>query len=591
MAEPSGPPKERQNLSSRIEALRLEVQELVKHGAEHPLFEFKRELSIKRENLGDRLDFIKLLQGVANSEAREERCIVIGADPKNREFHGIENCAEFDQATVTSILEKYLHPAPRFQVFNNLRTTDGKAFVLFVLDGAQPQPIVLKTEGTHDGKTRLKVGEIWIKRGTALFPATRDDLEQMYRERIEEEAEDRARKRLKSLSEISPTSFSFPISKLKVPTPELFVGPGAEFRRFVEEIVAEQDIRRLSMLMELAREWVVDGWDQVGARTNSMTHPTIGADPAIEEFFRDKFIPALQSIVALGLLIVKYDQESAWLSKVVDVLLDAFEATRGLQALKNLATTEQSLIWWRPGLELYIGTKCIAAYAMHRNRYHYLPTVLRRAAKRIEFDDRDTEPTPFLFWPLSVYTEFFANGQASRGSANYFWQERISASWGSYFGSFERFISASCQLEFVLELNSYMATNAPNDEDVAQWLSTQPSPIWYGYQPDIFAYSLGQTIPIAETILEQLLDGSNSLDLFSVNNLMPDVLSKRNQSKRGLFLGGFLDHLRSWQSTYAMRRNHFPPYSEWSNRLKGLVQSHRSFVESQRDQTKPTSRS
>ena len=117
------------------------------------------------------------------------------------------NADEFDAANLSSVLTKYLDPPPRFQVFNHLQTDAGESFVLFVLDANQPRPIVIKTEGQRqDGKTRLQVGEIWIKRGTALCLASRADIDLMYKERVEEEAEDRARKRFKHYSEVSGTS-------------------------------------------------------------------------------------------------------------------------------------------------------------------------------------------------------------------------------------------------------------------------------------------------------------------------------------------------------------------------------------------------
>src|SRR5437016_4086441 len=108
-------------LSGRIEQYRLEIQSLIKQGVEHPQFEFKRSCSIIRDNLDDRLDFIKFLQGVANAEIPGERCIVIGADPKEKKWYGVSNASEFDPATVSSIVAKYLDPPPKFQVFNNLQ--------------------------------------------------------------------------------------------------------------------------------------------------------------------------------------------------------------------------------------------------------------------------------------------------------------------------------------------------------------------------------------------------------------------------------------------------------------------------------------
>jgi hypothetical protein len=77
---------------------------LIKPGTEHPQFEFKRTCSISHDNLDDRLEFIKLLQGIANTEVAGERCIIVGADPEEKSFYAVDNAAQFDPATNGSII-------------------------------------------------------------------------------------------------------------------------------------------------------------------------------------------------------------------------------------------------------------------------------------------------------------------------------------------------------------------------------------------------------------------------------------------------------------------------------------------------------
>jgi hypothetical protein len=228
MAEESEKKQEaRSTLSERVAEYRREIQALVKEGVEHPKFEFKRSCSISRDNLDDRLDFIKLLQGVANAQIAGDRCIVIGADPKEKQFYPIQNSAEFDHATVSTVVAKYLDPEPIVEVFNNFQTDDGHPFVLLIVDERQSTPIVVKTEGGRaDGKIRLQVGDIWIKKGTGLHRASRTDLDAMYSARMEREAEDRARKRFQHFRELSPyarflyffpepCSYSCPLSRTR----------------------------------------------------------------------------------------------------------------------------------------------------------------------------------------------------------------------------------------------------------------------------------------------------------------------------------------------------------------------------------------
>src|SRR5208282_5760444 len=99
----NGPPG---TLSERFDRYRREIQEIVARGIEHARYELKRSATISRENLADRLDFVKLIQGVANAHITEERFIVIGADQKERKFFIVENPNEFDPANLSQIVGK-----------------------------------------------------------------------------------------------------------------------------------------------------------------------------------------------------------------------------------------------------------------------------------------------------------------------------------------------------------------------------------------------------------------------------------------------------------------------------------------------------
>src|SRR6266536_338682 len=546
-------------LSERVEQYRREIQSLIEQGVEHPRFEFKRSCSISRDNLDDRLDFIKLLQGVANAEVAGERCITIGADPKAKLFCPVTNAGEFDPATVSVVVAKYLDPPPRFQVFNNLRTDGGQPFVLFVLDANQTRPIVVKTEGQRtDGKTRLQVGEIWIKRGTALQIASRADLDLMYKQRIEEEAEDRARKRFKHFSELSGASHPGGPSATGLPVRELLVGPAHEFRRFTEELIAANEYARFRMLLELARESLVEGWDNL-----SMRGPGLPPDPKayvseVDGFFRDEFLPLLQSAVTLGLLVVKYDFEINWLQSVVDMLLEAFESSRSLQRLKSgFLIQEGSLPWWRPAFEIYVGLRCVAAYALSRNRPRFLGVMLPRFVARIMVDDRKTRKAPVLLWPLP---NLFTGGELNDGRSTFYWKERVSTAWGKYFGSDEKFLGPACELEFLLELNSYLGTNAINDPRISQWLEVNGKGISSSYIPDLYAYDLHWTVPMAERLYELIAADKPFPSYLAVEPTLFELAFKdKNREQRLLIYGGFLHHLEVWKENFMYQ--HFDHWS------------------------------
>ncbi len=561
-------------LSERVEKHRQEIQSLIKQGVEHPRFEFKRACSISHDNLDDRLDFIKLLQGVANVEVSGERCITIGADPKQKLFFPVTNTEQFDPATVSGIVAKYLDPPPRFQVFNNLHTDAGQPFVLILLDAIQPRPIVVKTEGQKPGgKARLQVGEIWIKKGTALQIASRADLDLIYKQRMEEEAEDRARKRFKHFSELSGASQTASPAENRLPVRELLAGPATEFRRFTEELIDANNYPRFRMLLELARESLVEGWDNL-----SMRGPGMPPDPKeyvseVNGFFRDEFLPSLQSVVTVGLLVVKYDFEIKWLQAVADTLLEAFESSRGLQRLKSgyVIQEQGSLPWWRPAFEIYVGLRCVAVYALSRNRPRFLEAILPRFADRLTVDDRRTLNTPFLFWPLP--NGLFPGGELNDGRSTFYWKERVSTAWGKYFGTDEKFLGPACELEFLLELNSYLGTNTINDPKIGQWLEANSKGISFAYYPDLFAYDLHWTVPMAERLYELIAADKPFPSYLTIEPKLFELAFKdKNREQRLLVYGGFLYHLKVWQEQVMFQQfHHWPFMYGWEGRLRDIA--------------------
>lgn len=565
-------------LSERLQKCIAEIEALVLKGVEHQQYEFKRTASITKEDLDDRLDLIKLVQGVANSEVAGERYIVIGADPKERKFFPVSNAAEFDPARVNSVLTKYLDPLPAYEVFNNLDTNNQNPIVVFILASTQPRPIIVKTEGKKlDGKVRLQVGEIWVKKGTALQLATRMDIDAMYRQRMEEEAEDRARKRFKHFTEVSgppPVHLSSPT---RMPVRESLLGPPADFRRFFEELMAASDNARFLMLVELIRESLVEGWDRQGVRNASLQVATSEYVVQVNSFFRDEFLPSLRAAVSVALLIIKNRFDIEWLKSTVEILLEAFEECRHLQQLKSgyFVQMPGSLRWWRPGFEHFMAFRGIAAYSVLRNRPRYLNVLLSCFAERLTVDDQPTAKMPILFWPLPP--QMFDRNELIQGRATFFWNERIQLFCGSYFGTFEKFLAASCQLEFILEFNSYLGTNSVKDRDLKTWLESNARHKYFVYNPDLFAYPLDSTIPMAERLHDMLASRNFSPSSYEIlPGLFDAEFKSKNIEQVMLVYGEFLDGLRAWQENAMMQHNRFPFMFSWPHRLEETVETSRA---------------
>lgn len=169
------------------------IEGIVLRGIEHQACELKRSVTLSKDDLTDRLDFVKLFQGLANSHVGTECLIVIGADQKEKKFFKVANAADFDAAKLSPILAKYLAPEPVYEVFNDMRASSGERYVLIVLNKAQPRPIMTLVDGKTSSKTHFRPGEIWIKHNTGLRAAMKADLDLMYQPVIEIEATKRAR--------------------------------------------------------------------------------------------------------------------------------------------------------------------------------------------------------------------------------------------------------------------------------------------------------------------------------------------------------------------------------------------------------------
>src|SRR5271157_1092590 len=144
------------SLAHRFDIFAQTVEDIVLRGIEHPACELKRTVTLSKDALTDRLDFVKLLQGLANSHAGTECLIVIGADQKEKKFFEVTNADDFDPAKMSPILAKYLFPEPQYEVFNDMRASTGERYVLIVLNPVQPRPIMTLVDGQTDTKVHFR---------------------------------------------------------------------------------------------------------------------------------------------------------------------------------------------------------------------------------------------------------------------------------------------------------------------------------------------------------------------------------------------------------------------------------------------------
>ena len=560
-------PNDATSLPQRFDIFAQTVEGIVLRGIEHPACELKRAVILSKDNLTDRLDFVKLIQGLANSHAGAECLIVIGADEKEKKFFDVSNADEFDPARMSPIMAKYLSPEPRYEVFKDMRASTGERYVLIVLNRVQPRPIVTLVDGKSDIKVHFRPGEIWIKHNTGLKPASRSDLDLMYEPRIEQEAAKRARAIFEHLkADLGPELLSQAVTS--TPVPELLVGSRERLARFAEAMISSGDPCRYKMLIEMARQVIVEKWNPFLQGSRSPYGVSDQEKAQIGEFYNNEFMPTLISVVDLGLQIIRYDGPPDWLGYVVHLLTESFDIScqiDHLQAVNDAGDT--SVPFARPAYECYLGGRTIATYAVARKRIRLMNEVLPHYVKPLAPRRYDDSLEPFLFWPFSGHLGL---PEMKDGRNEEYWQQRVGPTWGDFFGSEDNFSKVAAQLEFILELNSHLLVQyaSPATDKFRKDFPEKRT----AYIPDFWKNPLSPAVPMASLIFESLIgDKGFPLDLAIEPKITEAVFKGMSAQARELFYGEFLFNLKRWQDQAMLQQQRFPFQVAWPPRLQCAV--------------------
>ena len=569
------------------------VEDIVLRGIEHPHCELKRALVISRSgDATDRLEFIKLLQGVANSHSEVECLIVIGADEKEAKFINVENVEDFDPARVSPIVSKYLAPEPRYEIFK-MKASTGEQYVLIVLNRVQPRPIMAVVDGKTDAKVHFRPGDIWIKHNTALRNARKEDLDLMYEPIIDDEASKRVRIVIEHLKQ-DPQTANFAPAVSPIPVEELLLGSRISLQRFIEARLATNEPIPFGMLLEMARGTLINKWK----RLNEGSFSVYGVvDEEHESFlitYSAEYLPVLQSAVDIGLTIIKYQGPVDWLKRVVDLLIEAFEAASLLGRLATFRDAEANrafqpamfperregyaispLAIGRPAYEVYLGVRVLATYANMRRRPEYLGTLLSRFVRIVTEERHSNASEPLLFWP---FAGDLGLPRMMNGRNEDYWQERVGLTWPDAFGSKSAFLEAASGLELILELSSHIFVHDFFPE-VKKYREAHPRQR-YTYLPDFWKSSLAPAVSTMEWLYEKTLTDKKYPGIVSIE---PDVVqqsfAEKTKSERQLFLGEFLYKLRKWQNDALLQQQRFPFHFAWEEPLKDAVDKYKATLE------------
>lgn len=538
-------------------------------GVEHPCWELTRQAAFDKSAPKAKADFLKLVHGICNAHTEEERYLVIGADQKNKEFVSVTNWDLFDPGAVMPFLGKHLSPTPDVEIFHTLRTDDDLPFVLLVFSNRQPRPVVAISDVQDEkGNKLFWCGQIWVKEGTALHIATAVDIERMIQKRVETEADHRARKQFSDMKDqlIAIQQFSSANGR-KTPTEDLIYGLDEKFSFYVTDLFANDDMARFKMLIEIFRDCLIE---------KRHVYQSDGG-PNVRDFEKDlldakrvKFFPAFRRLVELGLMAVKHQISEEWFGEIANLFVEIFDASSDFVGLRISDHVDS-----RPfdidkyvgsamlGIEVAIGVRIVGTYALKRNRKEYLSPLLKSTVGIVGANNR--QKTPLMFWP-------FRQIEVAAGLISLCWEKRVSNAFGNFFSNQQEFIRAACQLEFILELNSYVCIGNAGSR-AAEWIGQFKPELAMSYWPDLFRYDLSFCRPIAIEVRAALESGPDDwlLVYLTVEKMPFDVILKTaSRERRLLLLGGFLRYL-SKQRGKMFPDRYYRNVDTWGAELNQLI--------------------
>ena len=555
-------------LPDRALQYRQIVERVVTEVGEHPDYEMKRACSF--QSISDKIEFVKDIQSIATSRIDSEKYLVIGADDKARAFHHVTNCADFDEATVKQILERYLAPAPAIEIFQ-LDSSKGSRFVLVVIPKQRQRRILAKST-VHSDETKprllLREGDLWTKgSSTGKRLAKPEDWDEIYENVIEAEAERRARARTAHMIELAVAREKVKSSR-NSSLPVVFTDE--EFKALMEELCAKKDQATLAILLERFRDETVEDWNRLSAfEVFYPATPTAlsEAQSKVREHITNVVRPAMHWITLAGIYAVKNNGPVAFLDAVVHLLQEVFETTHKLHLPKAIVprgllskTLDDHVSHTTPALESLIALHLIGAYLAKRGRFEYFKSILRPDVFNARWEEgAQGRKRPMAFWPLETlqYGEPEDLGK---------WGGRLRLCAGRatndpalrrLFGTENATVDALSKYEFCLELNSFVSFPELSPETGKIVRQLHPD-LAYEFRADFLAESLAPVHGLAATLLAETKRGRPQfLNVILFDEAVVTIVT----NPASTVFADFLDNLAKEHSQVYLAQQRFTPMS------------------------------
>ena len=161
---------------SKIDAVEEYVSSLIQNKQENEFVDFKQFYYHEDK----KYDLIKDIVSFSNEVTSVDKYIVFGIINGSWEPAGIDLSTMPDVSVINDLLHTYVEPFIYVEIGQMKYNGKDLGYIKIPVDRAD-RPYVIKKEYSKHGKTYLRYGEIYVRKGANNFIATRRDLDHIYR--------------------------------------------------------------------------------------------------------------------------------------------------------------------------------------------------------------------------------------------------------------------------------------------------------------------------------------------------------------------------------------------------------------------------
>jgi len=355
-----------------------------------------------------------------------------------------------------------------------------------------------------------------------------------------------------------------------------------EFELFTEQLLTGSNEPHLNIIVEKLRDKTVEVW-----KTDLDEHTLLSA----EEILRIKesdFIPAIQRLTLLGLLLVKFSAPQEWFSKVANLLIEIFDMSHYLakkvesfqqhHSVDSLAEQANHTV---PVIESLLCAYVLAGYELSRNSNVYMSLLFSRIVEHAS-DPIDVYPAIkwfYLFWPME---------RARWGSPKMSRHQMVIERYGNadriakLLGGKTGMESAMLQVDCLIEWHSYLSFDEQGPPEIVRYFRERYPNVSTIYYPDFFQEDFSHITPLMNKLWAAVRSGGGEMNDWFVLPGLVDAFREVEIERRQHLLGKFLLYISREQSRTMLANNRMPYRVHWPPEIAALVNRVRENEEAKR---------